>query len=157
MLKILANILILVLISIFLLGCQTNYSNLYLKNKFNFWSSADYLLYNYESLRKEQICYKDSELLTIYSNNDRCISKWPELNKDDFNLIFDKKLVYSVDLYSNYIFFNMKYRDNFFYTRVFFLVYAPDPGSIERLVNDNDFSVKQIDHDWYFVVFDYDE
>ncbi len=146
-------------ISVLYITCSNDFSEVYYTHRDVFNTTAEDLIQNFDTLSLGYVCMpnKKSEILQYEYLDDSCFKKIPSEIQINLNYLFNNKSITSFVLFRDHIFFNLESEKKLTTTLDYFLIYTKDTSSVSRIFHDNDFKIKRIDYDWYYVIFEFDE
>lgn len=156
------NLIYLFLLLAFTSSCSRDFSKIYEDEKEVLNQAAIDLLNNYDLFISGYKCNRNSNItevsmVSLSPTTDTCFEIIPLEISKNINYLFSNNLIESIDLFENYVFFNIADKSNLTSEIDYFFVYAVDTNSINRFLHDKDFIIRQIDFEWFYVRFSFDE
>lgn len=150
------TIFLILLIS--LTSCSTINENVYYANKSAFNYSANLFLSNYEEILESYKCQRNlnSDAISIERSCDCCSDYFNLVDSTIIDEIFQIEEITSITLSPEEVFYHFKYYKFLFTTTSYSLLYTKETTKLNRYYEDKDFSVSNIDSNWYFITLKYD-
>ncbi len=149
---------IFLIIIISLISCSTISENVYFANKGTFNYSANLFLSNYEKILESYKCQRNlnSDAINIERSSDTCSEYFKIVDSSIIKEIFQIEEITSITLSNDEVFYHFKYDKFLFTTTSYSLIYTKATTNLNRYYEDKDFSVANIDSNWYFITLKYD-
>jgi len=140
---------------ILLISCNKSYENIYYKNSesLNRFVHDESMSFNY--LTSIYKCYKDSSKTYVILRPEKyqCIAPMDEDLKILLHVYFSNKYFYEIYLTQDGTKFYIKNEKRIFEDQLKYLFFANTDTAVNKYKLDNDYSIEELDKNWYYIVF----
>lgn len=150
---------IVILFAISQFNCSTTKVEIYRSNKSLFNEVSSLLLENYLTILETYECYRnfDSETIIIKNASDSCIGNFNSQNPNALTEIFYSTNLQSISLSPSKVHFIFESSKSISATTSYSLLFSSNKKDITRYLEDKDFTITNIDTNWYYITMNYHE